>query len=189
MLDVVLGVILLVSVFGVARNGITKEAIRIAALILGTLASMWGYGVLAGILRPWIQNGRIASGVAFVLIFVGCIVAGALLARVLAGVWSMTGLRWIDRLLGAAFGVVRGLLITAVILLGLVAFQPFSGTSGAIANSRIAPWVLHLARTAAALAPQGLRDAFGQGMTLVERHSDADPQAVESDEPEDSGKT
>ena len=174
MLDIVLIGILVISVVLAARNGITKEAIRIASLVVGLMVAMWGYGLLAQQLRPWIENGRVAAVVAFVSLFLGCLIAGAVLAYFLAGVWSMTGLRWLDMTLGAGFGMIRGLLISAVLLLGLVAFQPFAGTSRLVADSKIAPWVMNVARTAAVMAPQGLKEAFGKGADEVEEKRAAD---------------
>ena len=173
-LDIALVGILIVSVFAAARNGITKEAIRIASLFVGLIVSMWGYGLLAQELQPWIQNGRAAASVAFASIFLGCLIAGALLAHVLAGVWSLTGLRWLDMALGAGFGMIRGLLISAVLLLGLVAFQPVAGTSQIVADSKIAPWVMNVARTAAGMAPKGLKEAFGKGAAEIEEERAGD---------------
>ena len=187
-LDIALVGILIVSVFAAARNGITKEAIRIASLFVGLIVSMWGYGLLAQELQPWIQNGRAAAAVSFASIFLGCLIAGALLAHVLAGVWSLTGLRWLDMALGAGFGMIRGLLIsavlvfgrqlgvdaTAVLLLGLVAFQPVAGTSQIVADSKIAPWVMNVARTAVGMAPKGLKEAFGKGAAEIEEERAGD---------------
>ena len=178
MLDIVLGVILLASVVGAALNGLTKELLRTASLVLGLLVSMWGYGVLAGYLAQWIPNARIASAAAFALIFIGCLIAGALLARTLSGIWSMAGLGLLDRLLGAVFGALRGLLLAAALLLALVAFQPIAGIPDLLADSRIAPIVLNLARTAAAVAPDALRDAFQDGLERVGDHPEGNPSIV-----------
>ena len=168
MLDVALGTILVVSVISAAWNGITKEAFRIAALILGIMAAMWGHGLLALQLGPWIEDGRVAAGVAFVSIFLGFLLAGALLGHFLASVWSWTGLRWLDMLLGGCFGIVRGVLICAVALVGLLVFQPFASTSSMVAGSTITPWVINMARTAIAVAPSGMREAFGESAAEVD---------------------
>lgn len=166
-LDVALGAILLASVIGATLNGLTKELLRIASLVVGLLVAMWGYGLLAGYLAQWISNAKIASAAAFALLFIGCLITGALLARLLAGIWSLAGLGLLDRLLGAAFGALRGLLLAAVLLLALVAFQPVADTAGLVADSRIAPFVLNLARTAAAVAPEALREAYQDGLARV----------------------
>jgi membrane protein required for colicin V production len=175
LLDIVLGVVVLASVVSAALNGLTKELLRIASLVVGLLVAMWGYGVLAGYLAQWISNARIASAVAFALLFIGCQIAGVLLAHMLSGIWSIAGLGSLDRLLGAAFGALRGLLVAGVLLLALVAFQPFGHTAELVAGSRIAPIVLNLARTAAAVAPNALRDAFHDGLERVRDHLEGDP--------------
>ena len=174
-LDVVLGAILLGSVIGATLNGLTKELLRIASLVVGLLVAMWGYGVLAGYLAQWIPSAKIASVAAFALLFSACLIAGALLARLLAGIWSLGGLGLLDRLLGAAFGALRGLLVAAALLLALVAFQPVADTAGLVADSRIAPFVLNLARTAAAMAPEALRNAYQDGLERVRDFAPADP--------------
>lgn len=179
-LDIVLGAILLGSVIGATLNGLTKELLRIASLVVGLLVAMWGYGLLAGYLAQWISNAKIASAAAFALLFIGCLITGALLARLLAGIWSLAGLGLLDRLLGAAFGALRGLLLAAVLLLALVAFQPVADTAGLVADSRIAPFVLNLARTAAAVAPEALREAYQDGLARVRDIAGGDPAATRS---------
>ncbi len=166
-MDIILGGFLLVSVFFAARNGITREVVRIASLIIGLMLAMWGYGVLGRQLQTWIPDGRIAAVVAFAAIFLGCLVAGAGLAYVLTGVLDLTGLRWIDVALGGAFGLVRGLLLSVALVFVLLAFQPVPGASSMVAGSKIAPTVVSLAMTFATLAPKGLREAFGKGVERV----------------------
>ncbi len=179
-LDIVLGAILLASVIGATLNGLTKELLRIASLVVGLLVAMWGYGLLAGYLAQWISNAKVASAAAFALLFIGCLITGALLARLLAGIWSLAGLGLLDRLLGAAFGALRGLLLAAVLLLALVAFQPVADTAGLVADSRIAPFVLNLARTAAAVAPEALREAYQDGLARVRDIAVGDPATTQS---------
>lgn len=168
MLDAVLVGILGLSVLAAARNGVTKEVIRIAALVVGLVVAMWGHGLLAEQLRSWIEDPRVAAVAAFALLFLGCLLLGVVLAHLLAGLWSLSGLGWLDMALGGAFGAIRGLLICAALLLGLVAFQPFADTSRLVAQSRIAPWVMNIARTAASVAPRALEEAFQKGVAEIE---------------------
>jgi membrane protein required for colicin V production len=59
--------------------------------------------------------------IAFALIFVGVLVAGALVAYVLGKFVRAAGLGFVDRFLGAVFGVARGVIIVvlAVLVAGL----------------------------------------------------------------------
>lgn len=166
-IDAVIGGILLLSVFGAMLNGATRELLRIAALIIGVFLAMWWYDRLALELQPYVEEPRVAACAAFLFIFTGCLLAGAVFAWSLVKVWGFTGLRWFDRLLGAAFGLVRGLLAAAAVLLAVIAFRPFPGAAQTVAESKLAPWVLHAARAAAAAAPRDFRDAFLNGSDRV----------------------
>lgn len=167
-LDAVIGGILFISVLGAATNGVTKEIIRIASLVSGLFLAMWWYDRVAVELQPFIDHPKLAAGLAFVLILVACLIFGALFAWLLVKLWGLTGLRWFDRALGGAFGLVRGLLVAAAVLLTMVSFSPFPGTSRIVANSRLAPWVLNGAQLMASVAPQDFQDAFTNGFDNVQ---------------------
>lgn len=166
-LDIVLGVILLVSLFGALRNGLSREVVRLAALVFGVLGGLWWYPQAAAYFRPYIESEDLALFAGFIAILLGSLVAGGLLAWVLARVLGWVGLRWFDRLLGGAFGLVRGLLLSAAVVLGVVAFAPVANTTETVADSRLAPWVLHGARAAAGLAPPELKRLFDERFAEV----------------------
>lgn len=174
MLDVVLIGIVALSAIWARRNGITKELIRIASFIVGLVVAMWGHGPLALELEPWIANPTVAAILAFIALLLVTLLVGTLIGNVLAGMWSGVGLGWLDRSLGVGFGVIRGVLISAVLLLGLVAFQPLADTSRIVATSRIAPWIMNVARTAVSLSPRELREAFTRGLSRIEEERAAD---------------
>ncbi len=167
LLDIILAVVLLVSVVMAARIGFTRELIRIASLVIGLLVAMWGYGFLAQKLQPLIEDERAAVVAAFAGIYFGCLITGDVLSYILRGVLELTGLRVIDVALGGVFGVVRGLLLAVVLVLMLLSFRPVPGSTTLVAESRIAPVLVNLARTIALLAPKGMRDAFGKGADQV----------------------
>ena len=126
-LDVVLGLILSLSFIAAAWNGLSREVIRLLALGGGIVAGMWWYEDLAIHLRPYVENTEMASFAAFLSIVVGSLVAGAIVARMLGKLLHWTGLRWFDRLLGAAFGLVRGLLIATAVVLAVVGLPTNGG--------------------------------------------------------------
>jgi len=166
-LDLVIGGILLLSILGAVRNGVTKEIVRIVALVLGIVGAMWGYEYVAAEYAPYISNPQLAKFAAFASIVVGCLVAGGIVSWVLAKVWGLAGLRWFDRLLGAGFGAIRGLVIATALVLGVVSFAPVAGAEGTVAESRLAPLVLHGARATAFLAPADLKQAYSDGFERV----------------------
>ena len=166
-LDIVIAVILLVSLFTAFRNGLSREFVRLLALVAGIVAGMWWYGRLAGYYEPYLPSRQLAEFVAFMTFVVVSLIAGGVVAWALAKLLGWTGLRWFDRLLGGAFGAVRGLLISAVVVMAVVAFEPVSGSDETVAGSRLAPWVLYGAHAAAGLAPENLRTEFSAGFERV----------------------
>ena len=167
-LDILIGVVLIASMIGAYRNGLSREVVRLAALIAGVVGGLWYYGPLSVLLQPYIDNRRVAEFAAFMLFLVGSLIAGAVIAWALGKLMGWTGLRWFDRLLGAAFGVMRGLLVSAVIVLGVIAFTPFPSSEEEVAESRLAPFVLHTAQMVADFAaPRAFEEDFTEGFARV----------------------
>jgi membrane protein required for colicin V production len=166
-LDVVLGAVLLISFVGAVRNGLSKEIIRLAALVVGIVGGMWWYRGAAAYWKTLVADESIASFAGFLTILFGTLIAGIVLAWVLAKILGWVGLRWFDRLLGGAFGLVRGLLICGALVLALLAFTPLSSSAEVVAESRIAPWVLHAAQATSLAAPGNLRQAFDENFAQV----------------------
>lgn len=166
-LDIAIGGILLASLIAALRNGVTKEILRIVALLCGVVGGMWFYERLAAPLTPTIGNAQVANFVAFGAIVVGCLITGGLIAWTLDKVYGFAGVRWFDRFLGAGFGLVRGLVIATALVLGVVAFAPVAGAERTVADSALAPLVLHGARAASLVAPEQLREAYDSGFERV----------------------
>jgi uncharacterized membrane protein required for colicin V production len=73
---------------------------------------------------------------------------------------KVTRLSIIDHLLGAAFGVARGLLIAVALLTGIMAFAKDGKPPAAVDESRLAPYVSEGSRLFVALAPHELKEGF-----------------------------
>ncbi len=117
----IVAVVLLSALFAFAR-GIIREVIALAAWVAGFVAAIAYAGSLAGIFSSLDMPPVARQALAFVLILVVVLIAGALLARVLAGLIRAIGLGFMDRLLGLVFGVARGLIV-------VVAFAVVAGVT------------------------------------------------------------
>lgn len=110
-------VVLAVSVvFGVLR-GFVKEALSLAAWVLGFWVALAHWSMLAGKLGGWIDSRGAAATVAFGALLFGTLLVGALINHFVAKGLEKAGLQGFDRALGALFGLVRGVAIVAVLLL------------------------------------------------------------------------
>jgi membrane protein required for colicin V production len=116
---------------------------------------------------PNVSSPGIANFCGFLIVFCGVLVLGAILGRVLGRLMRVAGLSFVDRLLGAGFGVVRGLLISIALVLALLAFTPGKSPPNAVVHSKVAPYVIDAARVCAAVAPHELKDGFRKSYEQV----------------------
>jgi membrane protein required for colicin V production len=91
--------------------------IALAAWVLGFMAAVALSPLLGGMLPEIGDNPVIKYLLAFAVIFLGALLLGALIAWPLSSVIRKAGLGFVDRFLGAVFGIARGaVLVTAFVL-------------------------------------------------------------------------
>jgi uncharacterized membrane protein required for colicin V production len=73
----------------------------------------------------------------------------------------------VDRLFGLMFGVARGLLLAAALVMAIMAFTPGTAPPDAVVHSRCSPYVVDAARLMAAVAPHELKDGFHKSYERV----------------------
>ncbi len=110
-LDWVFAAILLLSMGVGLWRGLVFEVLSLAGWLASfVLAQWWAPAVAEWLpLGQWSPPLRHVAG--FVVVLIGALVVAALLARLARKVIEAVGLRPIDRILGAAFGLLRGFVI------------------------------------------------------------------------------
>lgn len=166
-LDFIIGVLLVTSVVSSIVRGLTRELISLAALVFGILGALWWYPEVGRRIEPHLASKGVAAFVGFLVVLFAFLIVGALVSKIVGAMVKAAGLRWADRILGAAFGLVRGVLASAVLVMAIVAFLHGPGATQAVARSRLAPTVLYGARALAAVAPRPLREGFEQGLQSI----------------------
>lgn len=156
-LDIVLVAVLALSVLGGAAAGFAKVGIGFAAAVAGFFCGLWFYGAAGSFFLPYVSHKGIAGFLGFALVFLAFAIAGAIIGKLLGTLFKWTGLSWLDRILGAAFGLVRGLVIAVAIVVALMAFAP-TRPPRSVVNSRFAPYVAGVAQMCASLAPREVKD-------------------------------
>jgi membrane protein required for colicin V production len=167
-LDIVLAVVFLLSVIGGFMKGFAKLVIGLLAAILGILLGIWFYGTAGAFLRPYVSHADVANFLGFMAIFLGVLLIGALIGKLLGMLFKWVGLSWLDRLLGAAFGLLRGLVFAIALILALMAFSP-NPPPRSVVESRLAPYVIDAAHICAYMAPRQVRQAFAQSYDKVKQ--------------------
>jgi membrane protein required for colicin V production len=112
---VILIITVLSSAFGLWR-GLIKEVLSLLTWIAALLVSRVYSEPLAGLMTGMIENDGIRYVSAFAILFVIVMMFGTFLNFLMAKLLNVTGLKLADRLLGAGFGVARGVIIVLVIM-------------------------------------------------------------------------
>ncbi|HLH03648.1 MAG TPA: CvpA family protein [Bryobacteraceae bacterium] len=159
--DVVLVIIIAASALAGLRTGFARVVIGLAATIAGLLAGFWCYRIVGAKIAPYVSTEALADILGFLIIFFGVVIAGALLATLLARLFRWVGLSWFDHLLGGVAGFARGVLMVAALAAVLVAFIP-SPTPAFLTQSRLLPYATEMAAALAQMAPKDLKDTFLQ---------------------------
>ncbi len=160
-LDWLLALAVLLSVVLAASQGFLMEVISLAGVVVGYLLAAWEYPRVAAWYAPYVKAPWVADVAGFLTIFVAVLVLSGIVGRVAR--WGMheAGLRWADRLLGAAFGLVRGILVAVVLVMALASFVPGSQW---LARSSLGPYLLAVGRAAVWVAPSEVRHRFQDGL-------------------------
>jgi len=172
---------LVFSVTGAAIEGFFHEAFGLAGLVVGYLLAAWQYRRLADWFAPHLKSPWVGEIAGFLIIFFAVLIAAGLAGRIARWAMKKAGLSTIDRLLGALLGLVRGVLVVAIVLTAVAAFAPAAKW---LAGSQLAPYFLVGGRAAIWVAPSELRHRFYQGLDYMRQaHSAADTAQPQSSGP------
>jgi membrane protein required for colicin V production len=164
--DWLIVVVVLLNVVGAAVQGFFAEALSMAGLVIGYIVAAWQYQRLAAWLMSFLKNELMADIFGFLIIFFAILIVFGIAGRVARKLMKAAGLSGFDRFLGALLGVVKGGLVVAVILMGMIAFTP---TSRLLENSQLAPYFLVVGRAAIWVAPSAMRARFYEGLDFLHR--------------------
>ena len=142
-------------------EGFSRLIFGLLATLAGLLIASWSYGTAASFLLPFLSSRAVANVVGFFLVFVLIQIIGGVCGMLAAKLFKWTGLSWLDRLLGFAFGGVKAVVVGIIIVLILTAF-PMHPVPESVANSRVAPYLIDAAHAISYLAPRELRDGFAE---------------------------
>ena len=179
--------VLLIALVGVAAlvgvmKGLTRLLIGVGALVAAfVLATQFHEAVAATLARALSFSDPVLKLVGYLVIFLGTMLAGGLLAFLMRKLLKAAMLTWADRLAGAAVGLVAAMLMAALLILPLVAYAPFG--EQVLRDSRLAPYVTVVADLANHLVTGELSDEYRAKVESLrrywaERWADASARAV-----------
>lgn len=153
-IDILIAAAILVSVVVGIFRGFVKEAISIAALLVAIWAALY-FGPEAGnISENWFKSEELQMWFGRVLVFLVILSLGGLLGWGISKLVRLSVLSGMDRLLGAVFGVARGILLVAVAIIG-GQFAGFDNDNWWL-QSKLIPHFEVVADWIKIMAPEGL---------------------------------
>lgn len=155
LLIVILGYCLVRGIF----RGLIKELSSIVGVMGGFYAAYTYYPKVAKHLASWVANPGYQSIISFLIIFCLVFLAVGFAGVVIKYLMNIAFLGWTDRICGAIFGTVKGLLITTVVLLVLTTFLPKN--AAVIKNSWMAHHMLRFSAYMVKVTPKEMKQSFG----------------------------
>jgi membrane protein required for colicin V production len=124
----------------------------------------WQYQRLADWFAPHLKSPWLGEIAGFLIIFFAVLLVAGIAGRIARWAMKKAGLSSLDRLLGAVLGLLRGVLVVAIVLTAVAAFAPAAKW---LDGSELAPYFLVGGRAAIWLAPPELRHRFYQGLDYM----------------------
>jgi membrane protein required for colicin V production len=137
-LDIVVIILLIISLIGGFATGLIKSLFSLIGLVVGVVLAGHYYAAFAGNLG-FISNPSAARIVAFAIIFVVVMIIAAILGILFTKLVSAILLGWLNRLLGAIFGLILGAIFISAIL---AIWVKYAGGGGAVEASALGQFLL-----------------------------------------------
>ncbi len=158
----------LLALLGLLK-GLTRLLIGIGALVAAFILAARLHPQVGVLFHGVVQMPEpLANLAGYLTIFLGTMLAGALLGRLLRGVLKAAMLGWADRLAGGVAGVAAALLAAALVLLPIIAYVPTGDRL--LRGSVLAPYVAGIAALADVLAPEGFAERYEERIDALRRY-------------------
>ncbi len=107
------------------KRGFIKEALSLATWVVAFIVARTFHPNLQTLLTGSIEEPTLRTIAAFTILFIGTLLIGSGVNFIVGALVRLTGLTPIDRMLGVAFGLSRGLVL-AVVVIAVLRLTPFS---------------------------------------------------------------
>lgn len=137
-LDFAIIAVLVGFVLAAYSAGLIREAVTLVAIVAGVVIAGLLYDKLARDVLVFLNDKQAALAVSFLVLFGAVYLFGQVAAYTLKTGASLLMLGPADRLGGAAFGLLKGLIVVEVLLIVFAAY-PQLGLGKAVSGSALAP--------------------------------------------------
>lgn len=140
-------------------KGLIRQVVGLAGVMAGYMIAMHFYESVAA---RYLKGFTPATGhiIAFLCIFIACIIAASIVGWVVGRVMNIAGLGILNRIGGAVLGGAKGCFILAIAVMMLVAFLPRE--NGVFKSSRTIRYIQPMAQLISTVAPKNIKTKYDQ---------------------------
>lgn len=138
-----IGVLIIIglSLIMAFSRGFTTVALSFAAWAGALFATVFGFALIEDFTRQYIQPDQLADLISLVALFFVSLFILKQLAEFIGGMIKSGPLGFLDRSLGALFGLLRGIVIVSVLYLAFSKFYPGTDQPKWMSNAQLKPLV------------------------------------------------
>lgn len=165
LVDLAIIIVLAISAIVGLIQGFVRSLSALAGLALGLTLACWNYSRPAAVLLPMVRSKALANAIGFVIIALAIMLLLGFVGAVLARALRFLGLGWIDRMGGAAFGLLEGAGLVTICIIVTMAFFPKSQW---VAESSMAPMFFKLCDQVMEASPADMATRVRYGMADIQ---------------------
>ena len=141
-----IGIVVVVAVFLVRgfSRGIIKEVVSLAGILGGLYLSLMYYKTAATLIENRLPDFSYGDVVGFIVVFVAVLIGAALVGSLVKYLVKAVSLGGLDRMAGALFGGLKGILVVTAVLTALVMFAPKNVSW--VNDSQLSPHMFRLSK-------------------------------------------
>jgi membrane protein required for colicin V production len=166
--DWVILLVILLAVLGGMREGFFRSVCSTAGLLLGLALAAWNYGLLATWLIFFVRIEAVANVIGFLAIALAVMATAGLAGQMISKTVHGMGLGCLDRLLGAALGLLQGALLVMVVILVALAFYP---NAHWLVRAKLPKYFFSACHMTARMSPDELADRIRHGLLVLEEET------------------
>lgn len=163
-LDFIIIFVILGFVVAAYSSGLIREVVTLIAVILGIVVAGVLYDNLAKDVLVFIDDEDVSRAISFLALFGAVYLLGQISAYILKRGASLMMLGWADKVGGAFFGLIKGVIVVQVLLI-LFAAYPSLHLDNAIDNSKIGRFFVDDVSFLLPILPREFGDRIDQFLT------------------------
>jgi membrane protein required for colicin V production len=151
-----------------ATRGYSRGLIKEAASLFGIIAAIHFANLYHARLAPYLVNFMASTEytalAAYIVIVVAVILAVRILVLGLTGLIKLAMVQWANNFFGMAFGLAKGVIITALVLMIMTAYGPKAEFTQ---NSKLLPYVSEVSKLLTDFTPPDVKQKIQQTLSGI----------------------